>query len=866
MLADLTMHTPHTTLLLTVSGLCGSIASAQFCNFEDPVSHPLVEDPNYIASGDIDNDGDIDLIVDSNGPGGDPTTILWNDGEGNFTTGPSLTSGWGFGEVALGDMDGDGDLDVLRANYFSNGVYFFRNTGNGTFDPGIFYAGGGGCVSVLFTDIDGDGDLDFVTVDNFGSRIRPYRNINGLGFSSVGLFPANINPYGMDAGDVDNDGDQDIIVGNEGSDTVTVLYNAGDGTYPTRQAFTVGQRPVEVILADLDSDGNLDVVATDWDGLVSLGNSVSVLMGDGTGGFGPRQTYTTGVAPKGVRAADLNGDSILDLVVACQVGDVLSLLEGNGDGTFGPAQTIDNGTNPIFVALDDFDADGATDIAYVDNELSRVHIMSNLCNVPVDPPELIVNWQIGYDNFFNIDRANHVVVNDRSEIFVAGDTSFNDNEQDFLLLKFDQDGNLIWQRSYNGTGDHFDHAEFLGLDAEGNVFVAGQSWGSGFGTQWAVVKYDTDGNQLWVRRFDGGNPSAQQVPRGFAVGPNGEFAMTGWARDASFNNIYFAVVCYDAAGNQLFDATFPSTHIGNASAQGEAVAFDPAGNVIATGFGNDDDEFGKEMITAKMDQSGTVLWENRLDLTNDTLVNETMGRAVTTDAAGNVFVGANASFDGFSNREAALVIYASDGTLIDTVFDPQPGNEYPYHFTWIDESQLLLTSSAAGGVQAASFDPAGALNWSATVEATINTNNRRGHVTLAEDGFLYFIDSDGGDVVVEQWNTAGAFRSRTRFDTGSTVEFPTAVDAGPGGHIAVAGSFEPSIVNRQDVLLYDLIAGAGNTCPGDFNTDGSLNFFDISDFLGAFNSGDPAADFNGDGGMNFFDVSDFLGAFSAGCP
>lgn len=863
-------NTAHITMTILLAGLASS-ASAQFCNFDEPIAYQLNDqgsgtNPNFIASGDIDNDGDIDLIADSNGPGNDPTTIMWNDGTGIFTQGPTLTSAWGFGEVALGDMDGDGDLDVLRCNFHSNGVYFFRNQGGGTFDPGIYYSGGGGCVSVVFADIDGDSDLDFVTVDKFGGQIRPYRNINGLGFTSVGLFECNAQPYGMDSGDVDHDGDTDIIVGNEESNTVTVVYNDGNGNFPTRQAFVVGERPVDVILRDLNSDGNLDAVATDWDGLINLGNTVSVLMGDGAGGFGARQTYTTGVAPNSIQAADLNDDGVLDLVVACQVGDVISLLPGVGDGTFGPTQTLDHGSQPIGVTLNDFDGDGAIDIAYVDNTFSDLYTAINNCDAPVIPPVLSVNWQTGYDNFFNIDRGQHVVVNDQGETIVAGTTSFNFNEEDFLVTKFDAQGNLLWDASYNGDGDHYDVPKFLGLDNDGNIFVAGESWGPSFSNQWTVVKYDTDGNQLWVRRYDGGNPTAQQQPRGFAIGPNGEFAMTGWARDETFLNVYFGVVCYDASGSEMFRSQFPSTHAGNASAQGEAVTFDPDGNIIATGYGNDDDEFGTEMITAKISPSGTVLWEDALDLTTDTQVNDTNGRAITTDVAGNILIGATASVNGFGGNDAVLVMYTSDGSVIDTVFDTQSGSTTPHAFTWIAPDQLLLSGSGPQGVQVTSFDPAGSVGWSAGINANVSSVNKLGHITHNDDGFLYFIDFDNGDIAVEQWNTDGQFQSRTRFDTGASSEFPYAIASGSGGHLMVVGMYEPEIVSRSDVLLYDLVADTGTNCVPDLNNDGSLDFFDVSAFLNAFSGGEPLADLTGDGNLDFFDVSAFLNAFSAGCP
>ena len=106
----------------------------------------------------------------------------------------------------------------------------------------------------------------------------------------------------------------------------------------------------------------------------------------------------------------------------------------------------------------------------------------------------------------------------------------------------------------------------------------------------------------------------------------------------------------------------------------------------------------------------------------------------------------------------------------------------------------------------------------------------------------------------------------SRFDTGVSLEFPTAITSGSGGHVYVVGSFEPEIVNRYDVLLYDFIADTGNTCVADFTGDGVLDFFDVSAFLNAFNADDPIADLTGDGNFDFFDVSAFLNAFTAGCP
>ncbi len=854
--------------VLIAAGLAQSPALAQFCNFDTPVSYNIPSpfgssSPSYIASGDIDNDGDIDLITDSNGPGNDPTQILWNDGTGIFSLGPVLTSGWGFGQVALGDMDGDGDLDVLRANYWSNGVMFYRNNGDGSFSSPTFYAGGGGCVAVLFTDFDNDGDLDFVTVNKFGNQIRPYRNINGLGFTSVGLFDCGSDPLGMTSADVDHDGDQDIVVTNEDSATMTVLYNDGMGLFPTRQSFPVGQRPTDVVLADFNGDSHLDAVVTDWNSLIGIGNTVSVLLGDGSGSFGTRQTYTTGVGPRSVRTADMNGDGTLDLVVACEISDTLSVLSGNGDGTFDENQTFDAGFSPNFLALDDLDADGDIDIAFVSNGSNRLVTVGNDCSTPIDPPSMVVNWQAEFDNFFNIDKGTHIVTTSTGESIVAGTTSFNFNEEDFLILKFDSQGNKLWEVTYNGSGDHFDQPQFVGLDSNNNIFVAGKSWGTNSSIQWAVLKIDQSGNILWTRRYDGGNPSAQQNPLGFAIGPSGEFAMCGWTQDPILLAAQFAVVKYDSSGNQVWDIAIGGQSF--ESAQAEALAFDSHGNVFATGTAPIIGASGDEMLTAKIDTSGTILWTDRQDLSPDTFFHTTVGRAITTNAAGTIFVAADVNINGFSDSDATLVVYTPDGSIQSIISDTRPGSVLPSNLLWTDTDSLLMTGfSGSGQVFATSFDAAGFVQWTSNIEAEYRSVNRGGHVALGTDGMLYFLDSAIGDVAVEQWSTGGEFISRTQFDLGSAQDIPMAITSSPAGHVSVAGEYQPLIVSRQDVFVLDLVGA--NSCSPDLTGDGQLDFFDISSFLVSFRTNDPSVDFTGDGAFDFFDISMFLQLFSQGCP
>lgn len=852
--------------LIAAVALGAHIAAAQSVNFEPPVFYTIPggsDGPYFIASGDIDNDGDIDLITDYNGPGGDPTPILWNDGEGGFTFGPVLSAGWGFGQVALGDVDSDGDLDVLRVSYFSNGVYFFRNNGDHTFSTGTYYSGGGGSRAVVFADIDGDKDLDFVITDKFGGQIRPYRNINGVGFTSVGLFPVGAHPFGMDAGDVDGDGDIDIVVTNEEDNTITVAFNNGSGQFPTNETYPAGERPVDITLTDLDGNGWVDAVVANWYNLGGfIGDTVSVFLSDQEGGFNEQVVYQVAARPVSVKVADINSDGTPDIVAACGVDDEISVLPGNGDGTFLPAQSFEAGDSPEYLALGDFNGDGAPDAAVVLGSPNSVAVLINDSETPVDPPSIETLWHVGWDNLFNEDVATHVAVDAQGSVVTAGSTTFNSNEEDFYVVKFDADGNNLWDASYNGTGDHYDKIYELAIDSTDAVVVTGESWNGNFGVEWATVKYDADGSIVWVRRYLAANNFSQQRPQDMTVGPNDRVAVCGYYINADFD-AQFAVVVYEANGDVAWDAHLPGPGVLHAGAA-RGVAFDSTGNVIVTGYLDDDDEFGEEAYTAKFDAGGSLLWTARHDATDASFTNETIGIAVHVDASSNIYVAATTTSGESFSTDFVLIKYDPDGNELWARVQDGLNAASTKTITELPDGTLIVSGSGGSGVVMHAYSPAGDHLWGSTVEASTNSYNDAAHITLSPDGNLYLLGQAGSDLAVFQVSPAGQLLSTTQLDSGSATDTRAAITAAPGGTLYALGYYQPEIVNRRDFSLFKLSTGEPQ-CPPDFTADGLLNFFDVQDFLEAFSNENLIADLTGDGLYNFFDVQEFLGQFSAGC-
>src|SRR5439155_4869509 len=140
------------------------------------------------------------------------------------------------------------------------------------------------------------------------------------------------------------------------------------GTFQAVQTVAVGSQPLSVAMGDFDGDGALDLVVTN-----AGSNSVSVLLGDGGGGFFNFGDFTAGAGPYSVAVADFNGDGRSDLAVANIFGNSVTVLLGHADGTFQAAPTYVTGNEPVSVAVGDFNGDGIPDLAVLNS--TGVHVL-----------------------------------------------------------------------------------------------------------------------------------------------------------------------------------------------------------------------------------------------------------------------------------------------------------------------------------------------------------------------------------------------------------------------------------------------------------------------------------------------------------
>ena len=282
----------------------------------------------------------------------------------------SFDTGQNNGAIAIGDLDGDGNLDMAITNYAYDGVSVLLGRGDGTFGPRTQVGAGRypyDSYTVAMGDLNGDGRPDLVTATGtlFNTDTISVATVylgNGDGtFGSPRDFVTGLWPDHVVIGDVNGDGKQDLVTANS-QGSISVLLGTGDGTFGPKADYVAGTYPQFLSMADLNGDGKLDVAVSN-----STSNMVSVLLGNGDGSFGDPSAYAAGSHPYFVQPGDLNGDGKPDLAITNYEGGSVSLLFGNGDGTFGARNDLDTGmySYPGSVAIADVDGDHVNDLVVV---------------------------------------------------------------------------------------------------------------------------------------------------------------------------------------------------------------------------------------------------------------------------------------------------------------------------------------------------------------------------------------------------------------------------------------------------------------------------------------------------------------------
>ncbi len=262
--------------------------------------------------------------------------------------GARLPAGRGPGSLALADLNGDGRLDLVVANDDSGDVTILLGDGKGAFvaASGSPFPAGKSPNDIAIADFDGDGKPDLAFPNHDTSHVTILLGDGRGRFRPAPASPVTVrskpHPHGIAAADFDGDGHVDFAVESWANDQIEVIHGTGAGRFRTPgQLFGVGHMPYQKLRAgDVNGDGVPDIVTTNFEG-----GNVTVLLGNGKGGFreAPGSPFPAGEGPFSLALADVDRDGHLDLVVSNFSGragdtshDAVNVLLGDGRGGFRP--------------------------------------------------------------------------------------------------------------------------------------------------------------------------------------------------------------------------------------------------------------------------------------------------------------------------------------------------------------------------------------------------------------------------------------------------------------------------------------------------------------------------------------------------
>jgi hypothetical protein len=323
-----------------------------------------------IELADLDGDGWKDAV--SVHSGSNVVTIRFNSGDG-FLTRPGnvpLTSHWRLREVDVADVDNDGDIDIVVTEVWGRQLVILKNDGNGTFSNQTrFYVGDGAGypLELHLADLDGDSDVDILVQDSDESlRLLTYAN-DGSGRFGPEIVSLHAGGWPSRAQFFDYDGTNgpDMVYVDATAHDVMVSLSAGDGTFLAPRVLLDNINAGCVTVGDWNGDGHTDLGTSNT---VSNPDVLKIWLNDGFDGFSAGQQFTGGFANVFAPAHDMDGDGHLDILMFARLQPQTFVFYGRGDGNFEPA--LELWCEPRNIRAADMNRDGNDDI--VSNELTQL--------------------------------------------------------------------------------------------------------------------------------------------------------------------------------------------------------------------------------------------------------------------------------------------------------------------------------------------------------------------------------------------------------------------------------------------------------------------------------------------------------------
>ena len=439
-----------------------------------------------------------------------------------------------------------------------------------------------------------------------------------------------------------------------GFDYVTVQYDSsGTQSWVSRYSSTMNNGYDEATCAVLDHENNVIIAGltasadgTDDIATVKYDTSGTELWAHQFAGGEGSDDVAFYLAVDDANSVFVAGSATTNLNL-----ENYSVIEYSSDGTLVWEEQYDGPGNSQDIARM-MATDGQSNI-YIAGVIVSPESGSDISLIKYDTTG-VLEWSIVFNGADNRDDIPNDIITDPSgNVIITGYTETVSNDRDAITFMYSPDGDLVWSTTYNGPGSNSDGGNALAVDMNGHIYVAGYS--SGVFTNWdyATIKYDGLGNEVWVALYIGPN-SGSDAASDIALDEDGNVYVTGSSHQNGTNRDY-ATVKYDFLGAQAWVAR----HNGavNSDDYATALGVDGNGNVYVTGY-TVGANINEDITTIKYTSSGEEAWVQNV---NSDINSDDRGTHLAVDRRGNVVV-SGSTYNMAGNMDFITIMYDRLGT------------------------------------------------------------------------------------------------------------------------------------------------------------------------------------------------------------
>ncbi|HEY3249586.1 MAG TPA: SBBP repeat-containing protein [Ignavibacteria bacterium] len=438
-------------------------------------------------------------------------------------------------------------------------------------------------------------------------------------------------------------------------------------------------------------------------------------------------------------------------------------------------------------------------------------------------PLLIVNAQVSQEwvaryHFYSDDQAIAIALDNAGNVYVTGrsDASTpNGLKPDYATIKYNSAGVQQWVMRYNGPGNDFDAPQGIAVDDSGNVYVTGVSNRFSFPSQdnydIATIKYNTNGVQQWVRRYQGGGDESATA----GIVYTGGYIYVG-GRNNSIGSDYL-VIKYNTTGDSLWVRLYDSGGNDNAYDYPADMAADTAGNVYITGAVGLNNFPAPDWATVKWNSQGVFQWVQRYNGPGN---GSDYPQAISVSDSGNVYV---TGYVWRNNHvECVTIKYNILGVQQWVVFT---GYESAGLSISCDDSGNVYVAAASYGYRTIKYDSYGVQQWSSYLS---NTNAQPCCLKLDDSGNVYVtgyatVSTNNRDYCTIKYNNSGAQQWVMYYNgTGNSFDQASGLATDSNGNVYVTGPSRGPGNNDFATVKYSQLIGIqpiSNEIPNQYNLE-----------------------------------------------